>query len=94
MRFLKKLGILSRKDKNKLIERTCKMDAYRSVILWGESMVKNEVETTAHGNSLWYARQKYEGHYKFVTEHTHVYDYATSTFKRRQPIAENMSLIP
>lgn len=62
----------STQDRNKLIERTCKYDAYEACFFWGRGVDMNE-----KGNTLWYAKEKKEGHREFLREHKFRYVYSS-----------------
>lgn len=68
---------LSRKEQNKLIERTAKCDAYQQVAIWGAHVPESDKN---RGDALWYAQEKIRGHQEWLAEHLYYYDYAHSKF--------------
>lgn len=74
------------KEKNKLIERTAKFDAYQNVVMWAEH--RSEAEK-GHGSAYWYAKEKMEGHRKYVKDHKYYYEYSTSEFIEKKTEVEN-----
>ena len=71
---------MTRKEKNKLIERTAKYHAYQAVVLWTKGLDKDK----SYGGAYWYAEQKMNGHKEFVETHPYKYDYATQAFIRKR----------
>lgn len=65
-------GEFTEREQRKLIERTCKRDAYMDMLQWAGIALDQSVEPN---NALWFAMEKYKNHQKFCDEHTHYYDY-------------------
>jgi hypothetical protein len=59
----------------KIVERTCKRDAYLQVSYWSKS------KGTEYGSPYWYAREKAKGHQEFLMEVGFEYDYLTQSLK-------------
>lgn len=70
------------KEKNKLIERTSKRDAYAAVYSWAKRMPK----ALDHGSAAWFAKVKMDGHSKWLKEQPYEYDYVTSTFIKKENV--------
>lgn len=67
---------MTEQEKNKLIERTCKYDAYQAIVSWGK-----RIDPEAHGNTLWYAKEKMNGHKEFLQKHAYRYAYGEGFIK-------------
>lgn len=72
---------ITRKEFNKLVERTSKADAYRATYQWGASFKE---ESKAHGSTLWYADTKASGHKEFLQSLPYYYDYAESVARVKE----------
>lgn len=64
---------MTEQEKNKLIERTCKYDAYQMVYMWVRVGEENFIPE--HGSAAWYAKEKMDGHKTFLRDHEYRYDY-------------------
>lgn len=62
---------MTEQEKNKLIERTSKFDAYQAVWLWGKRAPEQ-----VYGDTLWYAKEKMLNHLDVIRKHEFVYDFA------------------
>lgn len=60
-------------EKIKLIERTCKRDAYQSVYLWIKGGAADFTPT--HGDAAWYAKEKMDSHNHWLAEQPYQYRY-------------------
>jgi hypothetical protein len=91
---------MSEKEKNKLIERTCKYDAYQAAFLWGKHAAK---EGEDHGSVLWYLIEKMNGHKEWLAKQEYRYAYGEgfikndgyyATIKSHEPYAAQKSHEP
>ena len=64
---------MTEQEKNKLIERTCKFDAYQAVWLWAKGGAVDF--NPEYGDAAWYAKEKMNGHLQFLKEHKFRYSY-------------------
>lgn len=74
---------MTRQEENKLIERTCKHDAYQAAYGWRKHLKNEPIE---YGSTLWYLKQKIDGHSKWLEEQPYQYEYSTSTFIKKDKI--------
>lgn len=70
---------MTRAEENKLIERTCKFDAYQSVWLW--SACGSNAEQPDPNAARWYAHEKMMGHLEFLRKHEYRYCYLEGFIK-------------
>jgi len=68
---------MTEKEKFKLIERTCKHDAYQKIWIYARGFLKSEPE---RGSGCWYAREKMNGHAEWLKEQPYRYLYTTQDF--------------
>lgn len=62
-------------NKKKIIEFTCKRDAYLRVAYWSEK------DGTEAGSAYWFAMEKAKGHQSNLIEAGKEYDYVTQDLK-------------
>lgn len=77
---------MTREEENKLIERTCKHDAYQSVWLWAKGG-KPDVDKKDDPLSVaWYAKEKMENHALWLAEQEYKYEYAPSGIVKKAEV--------
>jgi hypothetical protein len=57
----------------KIVERTCKKDAYGQVLRWARGVDKEQI--------IWFLEQKIEGHRTFLNSLDVYYDFASQSLK-------------
>lgn len=70
---------MTREEENKLIERTCKFDAYQAVWLW--SACGSNAKQPDPNGARWYACEKMMGHVEFLRKHEYRYCYLEGFIK-------------
>lgn len=70
---------MTREEENKLIERTCKFDAYTAVWLWGACGTNGKQPDPT--STRWYAQEKMLGHLEFLRKHEFRYAYVEGFIK-------------